>query len=59
MCPPENIKNNSDTDDLIKEGKTKEDLANGPVDDFLKRWANKNFKKEQDIQKKLKILEMI
>ena len=44
MCPPENIKNNPDTDDLIKEGETKEDLANGPVDDFLKRWVNKHLK---------------
>ena len=44
MCPPENIKNNPDTDDLIKEGETKEDLANGPVDDFLKLWVNKHLK---------------
>ena len=44
FCPTENIKNNSDTDDLIKEGETKEDLANGPVDDFLKRWVNKHLK---------------
>ena len=44
MCPPENIKNNSDTDDLIKEGETKEDLANGPIDDFLKLWVNKHLK---------------
>lgn len=36
MCPPSTIKNNPDTDDLVKEGETKDDLANGPVDDFLK-----------------------
>ena len=44
MAPPEYIKNHPDTDDLIKEGETKEDLANGPVDDFLKRWVNKHLK---------------
>ena len=37
MAPPETILNNPDTDALVKEGETKEDLANGPVDDFLKR----------------------
>ena len=44
MAPPETILNNADTDDLVKEGETKEDLANGPVDDFLKRWVNKHLK---------------
>ena len=44
MCPPSTIKNNPDTDDLVKEGETKDDLANGPVDDFLKRWVNKHLK---------------
>ena len=44
MCPPQCIKNNPDTDDLVKEGETKDDLANGPVDDFLKRWVNKHLK---------------
>ena len=44
MCQPENIKNNPDTDDLIKEGETKEDLANGTIDDFLKCWVNKHLK---------------
>ena len=44
MCPPESIKTNPDTDDLVKEGETKDDLANGPVDDFLKRWVNKHLK---------------
>ena len=44
MCPPESIRNNPDTDDLVKEGETKDDLANAPVDDFLKRWVNKHLK---------------
>ena len=44
MAPPETIKNNPDTDSLLKEGETKDDLANGPVDDFLKRWVNKHLK---------------
>ena len=44
MCPPECIKANPDTDDLVKEGETKDDLANGPIDDFLKRWVNKHLK---------------
>ena len=44
MAQPECIKNHPDTDDLIKEGETKEDLANGPADDFLKRWVNKHLK---------------
>ena len=44
MCPPKSIKENPDTDDLLKEGETKDDLANGPVDDFLKRWVNKHLK---------------
>ena len=44
MCPPERIKNNPDTDDLVNEGETKDDLANLPVDDFLKRWVNKHLK---------------
>ena len=43
MAPPETILNNPDTDALVKEGETKEDLANGPVDDFLKRWVNKHL----------------
>jgi len=29
---------------LVKEGETKDDLAKGPVDDFLKRWINKQLK---------------
>ena len=44
MAPPEIIKNHPDIDDLVNEGETKEDLANGPVDDFLKRWVNKHLK---------------
>ena len=44
MVPPETIKNHPDSDDLVKEGETKEDLAKGPVDDFLKRWVNKHLK---------------
>ena len=44
MVPPESIKNNPDTDDLVNEGETKDDLANGPVDEFLKRWVNKHLK---------------
>ena len=44
MVPPETIKNHPDSDDLVKEGETKDDLAKGPVDDFLKRWVNKHLK---------------
>ena len=44
MAPPEIIKNNPETDELLNEGETKDDLANGPVDDFLKRWVNKHLK---------------
>ena len=44
MAPPEIIKNHPDIDDLVNEGETKEDLANGPVDDFLKCWVNKHLK---------------
>jgi plastin-1 len=44
MVPPKTILNHPDSDDLVKEGETKEDLAKGPVDDFLKRWVNKHLK---------------
>ena len=44
MVPPKTIINHQDSDDLVKEGETKEDLAKGPVDDFLKRWVNKHLK---------------
>ena len=44
MVPPETIKNHPDSDDLVREGETKDDLAKGPVDDFLKRWVNKHLK---------------
>ena len=44
MVPPKTIKDHPDSDDLVKEGETKEDLANGPVDDFLKRWVNKHLR---------------
>ena len=44
MVPPETIRNHPDSDDLVKEGETKDDLAKGPVDDFLKRWVNKHLK---------------
>ena len=47
MAPPETILNNPDTDSLVKEGETKEDLANGPVDDFLKRWVNMHLQKAE------------
>ena len=44
MVPPKVIISHPDSDDLVKEGETKEDLAKGPVDDFLKRWVNKHLK---------------
>jgi len=44
MVPPRTILEHPDSDDLVKEGETKEDLAKGPVDEFLKRWANKHLK---------------
>ena len=44
MVPPKTIKDHPDSDDLVKEGETKDDLAKGPVDDFLKRWVNKHLK---------------
>ena len=45
MVPPRIIKDDPDADDLVQEGETKDDLAKGPVDDFLKRWVNKHLKK--------------
>ena len=44
LCPPESIKNNPDTDDLIKEGETKDILTKIPAIDFLKKWVNKHLK---------------
>ena len=44
MAPPETIKNHPDSDDLVQEGETKDDLAYGPPEDFLKKWANKHLK---------------
>ena len=42
---PKLVKEDPDTDDLVQEGETKDDLANKvPVDDFLKRWTNKHLK---------------
>ena len=43
--PPKIIKDDPDADDLVQGDETKDDLANKvPVDDFLKRWANKHLK---------------
>ena len=43
--PPQLIRDDPDTDDLMDSGETLEDLATKvPVDDFLKRWANKHLK---------------
>ena len=43
--PPKLIREDPDADDLVQGGETKEDLATKvPVDDFLKRWANKHLK---------------
>ena len=44
MVPPKVIKDHPDSDDLIKDGETKDDLAKAPVDDFVKRWVNKHLK---------------
>ena len=43
--PPQLIRDDPDTDDLMENGENLEDLATKvPVDDFLKRWANKHLK---------------
>ena len=43
--PKNVIKENKDTEKLCKEGETVDDVANLPVDDFLKRWFNDHLKK--------------
>ena len=43
--PPQIIRDDPDADDLVEGDETKEDLATKvPVDDFIKRWANKHLK---------------
>ena len=37
MCSSHSIKNNPDIDDLIRDNENKNDIANGPINDFLKR----------------------
>ena len=44
MVPPRIIKEHPDSDDLVQEGETKDDLAKAPVNEFLKRWVNKHIK---------------
>ena len=41
--PKSVIKENKDTEKLCKEGETVDDVANLPVDDFLKRWFNSHL----------------
>jgi hypothetical protein len=42
--PKNVIKENKDTEKLCNEGETVDDVANLPVDDFLKRWFNQHLK---------------
>ena len=44
MCSSHSIKNNPDIDDLIRDNENKNDIANGPINEFLKRWVNKHIK---------------
>ena len=44
MVPPKVIRDHPDSDDLVNEGETKDDLAKGPVNDFVRKWANKHLK---------------
>ena len=44
MVPPRVIKDHPESDDLLEEGETKDDLAKAPVKEFLKRWVNKHLK---------------
>ena len=43
--PKSLIKENKDTEKLCQEGETVDDVANLPIDDFLKRWFNSHLQK--------------
>ena len=43
--PKKVIKENPESEKLLNEGETVDDLADLPVDDFLKRWFNNHLKK--------------
>ena len=42
--PKKVIKENPETQNLCKDGETVDDVANLPIDDFLKRWFNQHLK---------------